>query len=104
MRILGRRTDLINVGGNKVYPSEVECALLEMPNVRDVTVAGERNPLMGHIVVATIETIEPEDQLALSRRVRAFCRDKLAPHKIPVKVRLTERTELSPRFKKVRAR
>jgi acyl-CoA synthetase (AMP-forming)/AMP-acid ligase II len=44
-RILGRSTDLINVGGQKVYPTEVENVILEMDNIEDVAVFGEKNNL-----------------------------------------------------------
>ena len=50
LRFLGRTSDLINVGGQKVYPAEVESVLLELENVLDVTVRGEPNPIIGQIV------------------------------------------------------
>ena len=62
VRILGRTTELINVGGQKVYPSEVESALLELHNVSDVTVWGEANPVTGQVVAARVSLAQPEDQ------------------------------------------
>ncbi len=62
IRILGRTTELINVGGQKVYPSEVESALLEMDNVREATVWGEPNPVTGQVVAARVTLARPEDQ------------------------------------------
>ena len=47
IRILGRTTDLINVGGNKVYPNEVESVLLSFAGVKDAHVYGEANPKIG---------------------------------------------------------
>ena len=50
LHILGRANDMINVGGQKVYPAEVENVLLAMPNVFDATVYGEANPLTGKLL------------------------------------------------------
>ncbi|MBC8232318.1 long-chain fatty acid--CoA ligase, partial [bacterium] len=45
IRILGRESEMINVGGEKVYPAEVENVLIQMDNIQDVTVYGENNPI-----------------------------------------------------------
>jgi acyl-coenzyme A synthetase/AMP-(fatty) acid ligase len=101
IRILGRKSEIINVGGNKVFPLEVENALLELPNVEDVAVCGEPNPITGQVVVATIRLTEPEEAGAFKTRMKRFCADKLATYKIPAKVRFVD-TLHSERFKKVR--
>ena len=54
VRFLGRKSQIINVGGAKVYPAEVESVLLQMPNVADATVYGQPNPITGHIVAARL--------------------------------------------------
>jgi acyl-coenzyme A synthetase/AMP-(fatty) acid ligase len=102
LRILGRESDWINVGGTKVYPAEVESVLLEMENVVDATVYGERHPLTGQIVVARLLLGAPEELPALKRRLRAHCRGRLEPYKIPVKVVLAEAPDHNARFKKKR--
>jgi acyl-CoA synthetase (AMP-forming)/AMP-acid ligase II len=102
VRFLGRKSQIINVGGAKVYPAEVESVLLQMPNVADATVYGRPNPITGQIVAARLTLREPEELAALTRRVRAFCRDHLAAYKIPVKVELAETSQVSARFKKIR--
>ena len=101
-RILGRTTDLINVGGQKVYPAEVEDAILDMDGVEDVAVYGEPHPLLGQIVVARVLTLEPEDQAALKTRVRAACRERLAPFKLPAKVLAADGALYTARHKKNR--
>jgi long-chain acyl-CoA synthetase len=102
VRILGRASDLINVGGQKVYPAEVEAVLLQLPNVADVAVYGEKSPLTGHFVAARVNLVEPEALDAFKKRLRAFCREKLAPYKIPVRIELTQEQQFSARFKKMR--
>jgi acyl-CoA synthetase (AMP-forming)/AMP-acid ligase II len=104
VRILGRRSELINVGGLKVYPVEVENVLMQMPNVRDAVVVGEPNPITGQIVVAQLNLLEPEDPAQLRKRVRAFCRERLAAYKIPSRVEILAVDQFSARFKKMRRR
>jgi acyl-coenzyme A synthetase/AMP-(fatty) acid ligase len=102
IRILGRQSEIINVGGQKVYPAEVESVLLQMPNVHDVMVLGEKNPITGNIVVAKFNLEQPEALAGLKKRMREFCRDRLAPFKVPVKVEIVEDEQYSARFKKIR--
>jgi acyl-CoA synthetase (AMP-forming)/AMP-acid ligase II len=101
-RILGRITDLINVGGQKVYPAEVEDVILGLANIRDVAVHGEAHPMLGQIVVAKVATVDHEDLATLKSRIRSACREKLAAYKIPAKVVLADELFHSPRHKKLR--
>ncbi len=103
IRILGRRSEIINVGGQKVYPAEVESVLLKMDNVRDVEVHGEPNPIAGNIVAARISLVAPEDLAALKRRVRSFCRERLESFKVPVRIEISDSVQYSPRYKKMRS-
>ncbi len=101
-RILGRTSDLINVGGQKVYPAEVEEVLLRQDNIRDAAVYGESHPLLGHIVVATVRLLAPEDAAALKLRLRKACLQELANFKAPAKIVVTEADLTSVRHKKLR--
>lgn len=102
LRVLGRESELINVGGEKVFPAEVENVILQMANIKDVSVTGKANPITGQVVVARIELDQPEDPQALEKRVRLFCKDHLAPFKIPVAVEIVSAKLYGHRFKKVR--
>jgi long-chain acyl-CoA synthetase len=102
IRILGRQSEIINVGGQKVYPAEVESVLLQMDNVKDAVVTGERNPITGSIVTARVNLFEPEESPAFRKRMRAFCHDRLASYKIPVRVEISERDQYSARYKRMR--
>ncbi len=101
-RILGRVTDLINVAGQKVYPSEVESVILEMDNVQDVAVFGEKHAMLGNIVVAKVVVDSPESVDSLKKRIRQECLAYLAPFKVPAKVVLAEGPLHSVRQKKIR--
>lgn len=102
-RILGRTTDLINVGGQKVYPAEIEDVILGLNNIRDVAVYGEPHSLLGNIVVAKVATIEPEDLDSLKSRIRIACRAKLTPFKVPSKVVIATDDFHTARHKKIRS-
>jgi acyl-CoA synthetase (AMP-forming)/AMP-acid ligase II len=101
LRFLGRKSEIINVGGNKVFPMEVENTLLELENVEDVAVHGERHPLTGQTVVAEICLSQPEEPAAFKTRMRQFCHGRLASYKIPVKVHFRASVH-SERFKRMR--
>lgn len=102
IKILGRVSDIINVGGQKVYPTEVEDVILGLDNILDVAVIGEAHPLLGQIVVAKVVLKAQEDPDALKRRIRAACRAALAPFKAPSKVVITEGALHTQRHKKIR--
>jgi acyl-CoA synthetase (AMP-forming)/AMP-acid ligase II len=102
MRILGRRSEMINVGGEKVFPAEIEDVLLEMPGIQDVSVIGEPNPITGHMVVARVNLSVPEEPAAFRRRMREFCRERLASFKIPARVVFVTGDQHSARHKKMR--
>lgn len=102
VRILGRTTDLINVGGQKVYPAEVEDVLLEMENIEEATVWGHPSPVTGQVVAARLSLAQPENEDALEGRLARFCRGRLAPYKIPLVVEIAAGDHHGRRFKKVR--
>jgi acyl-CoA synthetase (AMP-forming)/AMP-acid ligase II len=101
-RILGRITDLINVGGQKVYPAEIEDVILSLDNVQDVAVFGERHPLLGQIVVAKVSVTLPEGVSSLKTRIRKACLATLAPYKAPTKIIIATDALYSSRQKKLR--
>lgn len=102
LRILGRESDWINVGGMKVYPAEVESVLLELEGILDATVYGESHPLTGQIVAAQLVLAAPEEPSSLRLRVRRHCTGRLEPYKIPLRVTVVDAAVHTGRFKKVR--
>jgi acyl-coenzyme A synthetase/AMP-(fatty) acid ligase len=101
-RVLGRVTDLINVGGQKVYPAEIEEVIMTIPNVVDVAVYGENNGLLGQIIVARVVLKEPESVASIKSRVRIACKERLAPYKIPARIVISEGALHTSRYKKSR--
>lgn len=103
MRILGRKSEMINVGGQKVFPAEIENILLQADNIQDVTVVGVQHPVMGYVVKAKVSLHEPEEQFLLVERLRKFCMERLARYKVPVKYEIVnDSVHRNQRFKKIR--
>src|SRR6516165_5104086 len=102
IRILGRKSELINVGGEKVHPTEIENVLLQLDNVKDVTVSGKPNPITGQIVAAKITPLRPEDPELLRRRVRRLCQERLERYQLPAVIELPRDGHHSARIKKSR--
>ena len=102
IKFLGRESEIINVGGQKVYPAEVESVLLEINGVKDAIVYGEKNPLIGEIVVANIKVDELNDNKQFISLIKKYCRGKLEKYKIPVKIYFTQKDSISERFKRIR--
>ena len=102
IKILGRKSELINVGGEKVYPAEVESLLQLMDGVDDVVVRGEKHPMTGQIVVAKVRLSTGESLGEFRKRMRDFCSARVARFKIPQKVELVDTSLHGERFKRMR--
>ncbi len=88
---VGRRDGVINVGGLKVHPEEVEEVINRHPNVRMSLVRTRKNPIMGSLVIADVvlETAQPSvssDDHSIQRDILTLCRESLSAHKVPVSI------------------
>jgi acyl-coenzyme A synthetase/AMP-(fatty) acid ligase len=101
-RIIGRVNDVINVGGMKVFPSEVESVLMEIPQIIDCVVYSEKNNLIGEVVLAKVVTKDDFTNLEAKILVSEHCKGRLDKYKIPVKVFVVENLPYTARFKKKR--
>ncbi len=102
LRIIGRNKDIINVGGEKVLPSEVENILLLMPEVADCMVYAEKNAITGSTVAVQAVLNGEVTASDFRKKVRSFCKNKLAAYKIPSRIKIVSGTNVSQRFKKIR--
>ncbi len=102
IRILGRTSEIINVGGEKVWPAEIENVLLTMEGVEDAAVTGRANPITGQMVQARVKLNTNESLSDFRKRMRQFCKDKLPSYKIPQQVILEDEGFHGNRFKKIR--
>jgi acyl-coenzyme A synthetase/AMP-(fatty) acid ligase len=87
---VGRKDGVINVGGLKVHPEEVEAAINRHAGVSGSLVKSRKSPITGAIVVADVVLKAggaPETRPVLEREIIALCRRDLAPYKVPAMVR-----------------
>ncbi|HTQ39539.1 MAG TPA: class I adenylate-forming enzyme family protein [Pirellulales bacterium] len=99
---VGRSSDMINVGGNKVYPQEVEPVLRAVPGVADVRVYAAQSSLVGQLVAAQVVAARAEEADAVKDRVIETAARTLAPHQRPRLIDMVARIELSDAGKMVR--
>ena len=102
IKIIGRNKEIINVGGQKVLPSEVESVLLGMDEIEDCLVYGEQNAITGQSVSCDVVLKSGVEADGFKILVRKFCKDKLDSFKIPTRVNVVQKTEFTERFKKSR--
>jgi long-chain acyl-CoA synthetase len=102
MRVLGRESEVINVGGQKVFPVEVETVLLQDENISEATVFGAEHPVMGQVVHARVSLRRPENSQSLTERLRTLCLRRLTRYKMPVRFFIVpEEIQRGARFKKL---
>ncbi|MEV0095814.1 acyl-CoA synthetase [Streptomyces sp. NPDC050738] len=93
--VLGRGSQCINTGGEKVYPEEVEQALKSHPDVYDALVAGVPDAKWGNHVAAVVQIRTGARQLSLDE-IQTHCRTRLAGYKIPRQLVIAPEIQRSP--------
>lgn len=101
IRFVGRKKEMINVGGEKVYPGEVEAALLKMPEVGACRAFGVPNAILGQAVAVELIPLGEINPSELRSRVRKYARGALSRYKIPVDIRIVDEISINSRGKRV---
>jgi acyl-coenzyme A synthetase/AMP-(fatty) acid ligase len=99
---VGRSDGIVNVGGVKVHPEEVEAIINAHPGVLMSLVQPRRSPVTGAVVEACVVSAEGEAGEALARDILAFCRRQLPRHKVPVAIRFVPSLAVGPTGKLIR--
>ena len=103
---VGRRNGIINVGGLKVHPEEIEAVINSHPEVRMSRAKSRRSPITGGIVVADVVLAEGRDAArcaAIRSEIVAECRARLATHKVQAMIRFVAALDVTPAGKLARA-
>ena len=103
LKIVGRVKELINIGGKKALPSEIESVIMELENIADCVVYGEKNAITGQSVSCDVVLKSDMSKDELKKLIRSTCASKLERYKIPSKINVVEKIAFTNRFKKVRA-
>lgn len=82
--IVDRKKDLVKTSGFQVWPREIEEVIAAHPAVLEVGVAGVPDPVKGEVAKAWV--VLKTDHTATSDEIRAYCRERLAPYKVPASV------------------
>ncbi|MDV6346469.1 AMP-binding protein [Nitrosomonas sp. Is35] len=101
IRIAGRKKNMINVAGNKVFPEEVEAVLNQHPAIKLCRISGCMHNLLGEYVQAEVVLYNGEKKIDVEELI-TFCRDYLSPHKIPQKIDFVESLPMTYSQKLVR--
>jgi len=103
----GRRDGIINVGGNKVHPEEVESVINRHPYVHMSLVRTRRNPITGALVVADVVLKTASEPRAngvheIQSGILSLCRETLPPHKVPATINIVAALAVSETGKLIR--
>ena len=91
---------MLIIGGENVFPREIEEVLMRHPSVKAAGVVGRYDPSRGEVAVGFVEAAEGE--IFSESALRAFCREHLAGFKVPREIRLLETLPRSPTGKVLR--
>jgi acyl-coenzyme A synthetase/AMP-(fatty) acid ligase len=94
VRFLGRKDDVINVGGAKVHPHSVESFLLGLEDVREARVRGVANPISGFIVGAEVVLSDTVEREGARERILSECFAKLPAHQVPRKLSIVDEVKV----------
>jgi long-chain acyl-CoA synthetase len=98
--IVDRKKDMINVGGEKVFPSEVEDMMLSHPGIKDLVIVGIPDELKGEAPKAFVQLKEGES--VTEDDIRGYCKTIMAPYKVPVAVEFLDEIPRSASGKALR--
>ena len=100
--IVGRKNEIINVGGEKVYPTEVESLVLEIPEIKDCIAYPVKNIITGQSVGIKVVLKKNLNINSVKTIVRNYCKSKIQNYKIPTKIEVVNKIKFTERFKKNR--
>lgn len=101
-KFLSRQSEMINVGGYKVNPSEVENILMQVPGVIDILVKSKKNSVTGELLIADVIKNEQMDEKELKKEIKKFASIHLQEWKIPRIIKFVDKLPSTRTGKKVR--
>jgi acyl-CoA synthetase (AMP-forming)/AMP-acid ligase II len=102
LKILGRLKEVINVGGEKVLPIEVESVIMEIESVQDCLVRAEKNAITGQMVCADIVLKKGFVFSDEKNKIKNYCKQRLDIYKVPIRIVEIQGISFTDRFKKNR--
>ena len=102
VRLAGRSDDVINRGGEKIHPKEIEDVLLADPRVRSAAVVGAPHERLGQVAVAFVTAREGSDETDLRQALNLLCQRQLTRYKRPTQIEITSDLPRGPTGKILR--
>ena len=103
IKIIGRSKEIINVGGQKVLPAEVESVIMELHFIQDCIVKSEKNSITGQMVCVDVVMKEGFVFKNEKLKIKFHCRQKLESFKVPTRIIEIDKVLFTNRFKKIRS-
>jgi len=100
LSITGRIKEMLIIGGENVFPREIEDVLRRHPDVHDAAVIGMQDSMRGEVALAFVEL--EEGAKATSAELRKYCNGPLTPFKVPREVRIIDALPRNPTGKIMR--
>jgi len=98
--IIGRKNDVINTAGMKVFPMEIETQLNQHPKISESYVYGKKNDRLGELVAADI-VLQKANETITETEIKTFCRRKIASYKVPERIRIVQYLKKTPVTSKI---
>jgi acyl-coenzyme A synthetase/AMP-(fatty) acid ligase len=102
-KFIGRDSDQINVGGQKVLPIEIEETIMELSEVLEAQVFGEKHNLLGQVVAVNVVLVEKTDTTVIKDKIKNICKERLSKYKVPQKIYFVDQIAVSSRGKRIKS-
>lgn len=101
IKIISRKNNIINVGGLKVFPNEIEKIIYELDFIIEATVYGKPNAIVGNIVCLKAIVDKGTDPKFAKKLIKSICVKRLDKYKVPQKIIITNEVSSTNRFKRL---
>jgi acyl-coenzyme A synthetase/AMP-(fatty) acid ligase len=100
IKVISRKNNIINVGGLKVFPNEIEQIIYELDFIIEATIYGKPNAIVGNIVCLKAVVDKQTDVKYAKKQIKFLCKNKLEKYKVPQKITIVSEVKATKRFKK----
>ena len=100
IKVISRKNNIINVGGLKVFPNEIEQIIYELDFIIEATIYGKPNAIVGNIVCLKAVVDKGTNFKSAKKQIKSLCKNKLEKYKVPQKITIVSEVKATKRFKK----
>ena len=100
IKVISRKNNIINVGGLKVFPNEIEQIIYELDFIIEATIYGKPNAIVGNIVCLKAIVDKGTDVKSAKKLIKSICNKRLDKYKVPQKIIITDEVSSTARFKR----